>query len=100
LSIVFLLAGKAYGQVKVSGTVTDNKSHPLAGISITLKDTYDGATTDSTGNFNFTTSEKGTQVLSVSSSEYKPFEQSINLDSGTVVVNISLKEKITALKAV
>ncbi|MBS1735692.1 MAG: TonB-dependent receptor [Bacteroidetes bacterium] len=87
-------------QVRVGGTINNHKSKPLIGISISLKDTYDGATTDSLGNFSFTTNEKGNQTLVVTSTEYKPYEKEINLDSGNVNLNITLKEQITSLKAV
>ncbi len=58
-------------QVKISGKITDNKKNPLQGISISLVDSYDGATTDSTGNFSFSTTEKGEQTLSATGSGYR-----------------------------
>ncbi len=90
----------ASAQIHVSGTIYDHKSNPLSGISISLKDTYDGATTDSLGQFSFTSTEKGNQLLVVTSAEYKPFEKPINLDSGSININVTLKEQITSLKAV
>jgi hypothetical protein len=60
-------------QVKISGKAVDNKNRPVAGVSIVLKNSYDGATTDSSGNFTFNTFEKGVQVIEASSSGYKPF---------------------------
>ena len=60
LTLLILILGlSAKAQVKVSGKITDNKGKPVGGVSIALKDTYDGATTDSLGNFSFTTTEKG-----------------------------------------
>lgn len=103
-SVLFFVSLFCYsfsiGQIRISGTIYDNKSKPVPGISVSLKDTYDGATTDSVGNFNFTSSEKGDHILEITSTEYKPFEKTVNLDSGSIIVNINLKEKITALKAV
>jgi len=49
----------------VTGKVVDNKSKPIRGASITVKDTYDGATTDSTGKFKFKTTEKGEHVIEI-----------------------------------
>ncbi|MBL7737869.1 MAG: TonB-dependent receptor [Chitinophagaceae bacterium] len=86
-------------QVIVSGRVMDKKK-PLAGVNVVLKDTYDGATTDSSGRFSFKTSEKGEFVLAVSSVGYKPFEQKIKLEGSPVTVDITLKEEITELSAV
>ena len=87
-------------QIKITGKVLDNKNKPLAGISIVLKDTYDGATTDSAGNFSFSTNEKGEQVLEVTSLGYRPYEQKININAANITINVILKELVTELKAV
>ncbi len=91
---------QAFAQVTIKGIVKDNKSKPLAGISITLKDTYDGATSDSLGRYSFTTTEKGEQSLTASAIGYKPFEQKIKIESSPVTVDIPLKEEVTELRAV
>jgi vitamin B12 transporter len=98
--IAVFLSSVLQAQVKVSGKVTDNKKKPLAGVSIALKNTYDGATTDSAGNFMFETTEKGAQVLEATSSGYRTFEQAITIGNDPVAINIALKELVTELKAV
>ncbi|HZI68419.1 MAG TPA: carboxypeptidase regulatory-like domain-containing protein [Hanamia sp.] len=65
---LILTTSFALGQTKISGRITDTKNHPLEGVSITIEDSYDGATSDSTGNFSFVTSEKGTQTISATAS--------------------------------
>lgn len=97
---ILLLALSSKAQVKVSGIITDNKGKPVGGVSVSLKNTYDGATSDSLGKFSFTSSEKGAQAIEATIIGYKPFEQAINLNSGPVVLNISIKELVTELKAV
>jgi vitamin B12 transporter len=87
-------------QTKISGKITDGKKNSLQGISVSIVDSYDGSTTDSTGNFSFTTSEKGEQILKATATGYKPFEEKINITSTPIVLNIQLKEEITELKAV
>jgi hypothetical protein len=86
-------------QTVVSGVVKD-KRKPLAGVSITLKDTYDGATTDSLGRYSFKTTEKGEFNLVATAVNYKPFEERIQLAGSPVVLDIVLKEEITELNAV
>ena len=101
LLILFLLVGYAgQAQTKISGRVTDNRNKPAAGISISLKDTYDGATTDSLGNFSFTTTEKGDQVLLAGGTGYRPQEQKVQLGAPELSLNLILKELVTELKAV
>ncbi len=96
LSFIF----SAAAQVKVLGKITDIKGKPVYGVSITLRDTYDGATTDSSGNFSFETAEKGKHVLEVSIIGYRPFEQELTIGAAPVSLNINIKELVTELKAV
>lgn len=100
LSILLLLFKIHFGQT-ISGRIIDNKKQPIAGASITLKDTYDGATTDSAGRFSFTTTEKGEQTLVVSAVGYKGTEQKINLNGELPAsFEFSLKESLDEMKAV
>src|SRR5688572_3421544 len=85
---------------KISGTVKDTKSKPIAGASISLKDTYDGAVSDSLGNFSFTTTEKGEQILVITAVGYIGFEQKINLNENITTFNFNLKEEFNEMKAV
>ena len=62
LLILVINTGKAFSQVTISGKVF-SKKQPVPGASITLKDTYDGTTSDSSGNFKFSTTEKGEHIL-------------------------------------
>ena len=97
---VLFISSLGFGQIKFSGKVTGNKKNPITGVSISIKDSYDGATTDSLGNYSFTTTEKGAQILTATSSGYKPYEEKINIDGAPIILNIELKEAITELKAV
>jgi vitamin B12 transporter len=98
--IALLITINGVAQVKIYGVVKDNKSRPVAGVSITLKDTYDGSTTDSTGSFTFRTAEKGEHIILVSSIGYNEFEQKVVLADNAIALNVSLKEKLDELKAV
>ena len=50
-SSLFLLMTTAFAQQTVSGRVTDDKGNPLEGISVTLKGTKTGTTTDKNGDY-------------------------------------------------
>jgi hypothetical protein len=87
-------------QTTITGKVTDKKN-PLVAVSITIKDTYDGATSDSSGKYSFKTSEKGEFLLTATSVGYRPFEQKITLNGqSTLTIDIVLKEEVTELSAV
>lgn len=98
--LLILTSCGAVAQVKITGRVTDGKGKPVPGASIAIKNSYDGATTDSLGNFSFTTTEKGAQVLEATIIGYKPFEQTVTVGNSPITLNISLKELITEMKAV
>ncbi|HEY1112852.1 MAG TPA: TonB-dependent receptor [Chitinophagaceae bacterium] len=84
---------------KIRGEVKDPKGTPVVGASIAIKDSYDGATADSSGRFSFTTGEKGGQVLQVTAVGYKPWEQSIRVEGEQSFI-VVLREEVTELKAV
>ena len=101
LFLAFLLAtGGVNAQTAVSGTVKDGKGHPIRGASVTIKDSYDGATVDSLGNFRFQTAEKGAFTLVTTNIGYNPVEEPITLDGTPVQLHIVLKEQLSELKAV
>lgn len=101
LTVLLIILGfSALAQVKITGKISDGKGKPVSGVSITLKDTYDGATTDSLGNFSFITTEKGKKILEASIIGYKPFEQELSIESSDIITNVTMKELVTELKAV
>jgi vitamin B12 transporter len=87
-------------QVKISGTIVDNKSHPIQGASIIIKNSYDGATSDSAGKFSFKTTDHGLQTIIFTSIGYKDVEQQVSIDKTPLTFNITLKEKLDELRAV
>jgi hypothetical protein len=74
-----LLFSGVFAQVQLSGRVTDQKNVPLPGANVYFKNSYEGATADSTGKFNFKTNLKGLNVLTVSFIGYKTFFLELNL---------------------
>jgi len=100
LAILLLCCVMASGQTTLSGKIKDHKGRPVAGASITLKDTYDGGTSDSLGNYRFTTTETGEHTLVVTNIGYKAAEQKVALRGGSQVIDIEMREEISELKAV
>jgi len=88
------------GQINISGRVLDGKKKPVPGVSIGLKDSYDGATSDSAGNFTFKTTEKGNHILTASSIGYRNFELPVEIGTEHLLIDILLKDEISELKAV
>ena len=73
----------------------------MAGVSISIKNSYDGTTSDSNGNYRFSTTEKDTVTITASFIGYKLFAQQLVV-AGTapLVINIGMKEEMNELRAV
>ncbi len=98
--ILCFLSVPLYAQTTVSGKVTDGKGIEIPGANVTLKDTYDGASTDDSGNYSFVTYEEGLQVLSISYIGFEAYEDSIELTGGQLVKDVILQEEISSLRTV
>lgn len=101
--LLFLIAllsfATIFAQVKITGKVT-YRNKGVSEINVTLKDTYDGATTDANGNFSFETSEKGNHVLTFTHPKYNDVEKQILIENQDISVNAELKEQINEIDAV
>ena len=77
----------------LSGTVRDHAGQPLPGVNVFLKTTFDGASTDSLGQFSFSTDHAaGTLPLVVTFIGYEPLELPVMLGQGAISLpNIRLK---------
>lgn len=98
--LLVIIVSKLQAQTTIGGTLKDTKGLPIAGVSIYLKDTYDGATSDSSGKFSFKSLEKGEQLLIATSIGYKPQEIKLAIQDVPLNYDIVLKEEINELKAV
>ena len=98
--IGFFLTSTLFSQVRITGTVKDIKGKGIPGVSITIKDSYDGATTDSSGSFSFKTTEKGEHAILFTSIGFKEVEQKVNIGTEANDFIIVMKEKLDELKAV
>lgn len=76
ISAFLFLSMHGFSQTAISGHIKDNKGKPIPGVSITLKDTYDGTVTDSLGNFSFTTKETGSHIIEISNVNYDDYQTS------------------------
>ena len=100
LLLVLVLTGiLSNAQITISGKVSF-KNKGLKAISVTLKDSYDGATTDENGNYSFKTTEKGQQALVFSNPQFLEIEKPIIIENNDLSVNTVLKEQISEIDAV
>src|ERR1700733_12613246 len=90
ITVLFLVTG-VFSQTLISGKVKDGKGHPIPGASVSVKNSFDGATSDSTGNYQFNSSDTGTHTLTVSSVGYKPMDISLKMAGKPIHMDIQLK---------
>jgi hypothetical protein len=99
LPISFLFSTLTIAQTSISGIVIDEKNNPITGANVYLEGTYDGASTNTNGNFSFKTAENGTLSLIVSAISYET-----HYEIGDVAffknLQITLKEAINQLSGV
>ncbi|GAB4028731.1 carboxypeptidase-like regulatory domain-containing protein [Spirosoma gilvum] len=73
LLLGFTLQGiaTAYAQLNLAGIVTDEKEKPLAGVTIIIRGTTSGTTSQANGRFSLQTSQELPLIISVSSIGYQ-----------------------------
>lgn len=97
---IFITIGTSQAQTIISGSVKYGKEKVIAGASISIKDSYDGTSSDSTGKFSFKTFDKGEQWVIFSAIGYGTDSVKINIVNQNVQLNLFLKEKLNELNAV
>nr|WP_320021685.1 SusC/RagA family TonB-linked outer membrane protein [uncultured Draconibacterium sp.] len=96
LGMCFALLGSAYAQQTVTGTVTDDESLGIPGVSVLEKGTANGTTTDVDGNYTLRISSDEA-VLVFSFVGMKTVEEIVN---GRSNINITLKTEEVGLDEV
>lgn len=96
---IFLLSFSLLAQTTISGKVTDQKGFPIDGANVYLDGTYDGSTTNDSGEFSFTTKETGIQKLIIS---YLSFETYILVTEVSLMqsLEVKLRDDVNTLDAV
>jgi len=97
--ILTLISNSAFSQVEITGTVLDSKNNPIEGANVYIEGSYDGATSNALGEFQFQTSETDLQTLIVSFLSYETYklEADVSVFSN---ITIKLREDVNALDTV
>jgi hypothetical protein len=97
--IFLIITSLAFGQIAISGKVLAKNGDPIPGVNIFIKDTYDGASSDSNGEFSFKSSANGAKAVIASFIGYKSWEKEVDL-SNDINLEITLHESVNTLDAV
>ena len=77
--MLFFVTMTTFSQLVITGKVVDIKDKPISGANVFIEGSYDGATTTVEGEFRFTTSAAGKQILVVSVLTYETLKKPISL---------------------
>ena len=96
---IFFFTLISFSQTTISGKIVDEKNNPIPNANIYINGTYDGATSNNTGEFSFASTVDGNQTLVISalSFEMKKFEIVISKYQNQT---LSLKRNATELNEV
>ena len=97
LLMVFLLSTTAFvAQSTISGTVKDQKGEIIPGVSIYLKGTTKGTSSNFDGNYEIKNVDNGTYTIIASYIGFDNFKKEINVN-GKLTLNIVIKENAQSL---
>ncbi len=97
---LLLICSGVFSQTQISGVVKDTKGHPVPGASVSVKNSFDGATSDSLGKYSFSSSDTGLQTLKISSVGYRSIEITLQISGKSIQMDLQIKEEPNELKAV
>ncbi len=97
--LLFFSALTLQAQHSIKGKVSSGKQ-VLPGANVYIKNSYDGASTNATGDYKFNTSEEGTVTLVFTCMGYESVEKQVTLKEKEIIMNVSLAEKPNELNTV
>lgn len=97
--LILTLSQILLGQTVISGRVVDEKKQPLQGANVFIDGTYDGISSDAEGNFKFSTSVKGDQILKISFLTFETLSFNFTVETYQNQTFV-LRESINSLDAV
>lgn len=100
LFLLWLIPVSLNGQSILAGKIVDKEGKAIQGASISIKDTYDGATSSAEGLFKFQTAEQGPQQIVVQYLGFKTVTQNIDLTKDNTNLKFILLEDGNVLEAV
>ncbi len=102
VAIIFmsLLSTHIFAQTKITGTITGQSGEILIGANVFIKGTYDGASTDVNGEYDFETFSTGEVIIVATYIGYEETTKKITLKSTNNNIDFLLKESINKMEAV
>ncbi|RYF96500.1 MAG: carboxypeptidase-like regulatory domain-containing protein, partial [Chitinophagaceae bacterium] len=87
-------------QTVITGTITEINGSPIPGANVILAGSYDGGSTDTSGNFRFISTEKGKFVLQISAMGFMKDSVEVDLNGVEIRITRKLKQEISEMNLV
>ncbi len=100
ITCLLLICINTTAQTKIYGKAYTSKGKPLQGVNVAIKNSYDGATSDSSGAFQFETSDTGKVTLSGTMTAFIDYEQIIDLKNIPIKIEFVLFPSVNELATV
>ncbi len=100
IAIILLLGCQVSAQTNISGVVKSADGVAIVGANISLENSYDGTSSNSSGKFLFITSESGNQVIIASFIGYEILKQPIVLAGSEFQIELIMMESTNDLDEV
>ena len=88
------------GQTLLAGKIMDKNGAAISGASVSIKDSYDGATSSVDGSFKFTTTAKGNQTITIQYIGYKTLGAPIDVTKDNISLKYVLEQDASVLDPV
>ena len=99
-SLLLLVFFSVHSFSQITGLVIDKNNEPLPFVSIYVKDTYTGTTTNNDGNYIINLTKTGDYTLIFQFLGYKTVKKEISVSRFPYVLNVTLSEDAVALNEV
>ncbi|MGM0550958.1 MAG: TonB-dependent receptor [Bacteroidota bacterium] len=90
VGIILFMMTQGFGQVHISGKVTDEQNNPLPGAHVAILETDEGTITDANGYYSLTTSQNGEVTFQVSFVGYERMKEVHNLNQRQLTLNFQM----------
>lgn len=84
----------------IKGQINDAAGDPVAGATVSLKNTFTATLTDGSGQFQLPVSGTGNYTLLISATGYEAIEQPVTVSNAGTAVSVSLNKAVSSLKEI
>lgn len=98
--LIILLLSPIVLTGQIRGKVTDPQGNPIHGATISLKDTYQGTSSNENGLYEFKTNKSGSYTISVYNLGYQTISKTVNIDSFPYTLDFTIEQILEEIEEI